>query len=135
MRAFGAQSDASLSNQLEQVGRAVLGDLSFETGSAQLAQGDYASLRALAEYLATTPSRTVALVGHTDSSGGLEANIALSKRRAASVLERLVSVYGADRAQLEAEGMGYLAPLSSNLTEAGRTANRRVEVIVTSTEE
>jgi OOP family OmpA-OmpF porin len=135
LRAFGAQTDASLSNQLEQVGRAVLGDLSFETGSAQLANGDYASLRALADYLATTPSRTVALVGHTDSSGGLEANIALSKRRAASVLERLVSVYGADRGQLEAEGMGYLAPLSSNLTEAGRTANRRVEVIVTSTEE
>ena len=135
LRAFGAAPDASLGEQLDQAGRAVLADLNFETGSAQLAEGDYASLRALADYLANTPSRTVALVGHTDSSGALDANIALSKRRAASVLERLVSDYGADRAQLEAEGMGYLAPLSSNLTEAGRTANRRVEVIVTSTEE
>ena len=135
LRAFGAQPDASLAEQLDQAGRAVLSDLSFDTGSAQLADGDYASLRALADYLANTPSRTVALVGHTDSSGALDANIALSKRRAASVLERLVSVYGVDRGQLEAEGMGYLAPLSSNLTEEGRTANRRVEVIVTSTQE
>ncbi|KQB95139.1 cell envelope biogenesis protein OmpA [Loktanella sp. 1ANDIMAR09] len=135
LRAFGAVPDAALSEQLDQAGRAVLADLSYETGSAQLAQGDYPSLRALADYLAKTPSRTVALVGHTDSSGALETNIALSKRRAASVLERLVSDYGADRARLEAEGMGYLAPLASNLTEAGRTANRRVEVIVTSTQE
>jgi OOP family OmpA-OmpF porin len=135
LRAFGAEPDASLAEQLDQAGRAVLGDLSFDTGSAQLAEGEYASLRALADYLSNTPSRKVALVGHTDSSGALDANIALSKRRAASVLERLVSVYGVDRGQLEAEGMGYLAPLSSNLTEQGRTANRRVEVIVTSTEE
>lgn len=135
LRAFGATPDAALSDQLEHVGRAVLEDLSFGTGSAQLAAGDYPSLQALADYLAGFPERTVALVGHTDSSGSLEANIALSKRRAASVLERLVSDYAVNRAQLEAEGMGYLAPIASNLSEEGRDANRRVEVIVTSTQE
>ena len=135
LRAFGAVSTAEIAEQLEQLGRAVLDDLSFETGSAQLAERDYGSLQALADYLADRPQRTVALVGHTDSSGALAANIALSKRRAASVLERLVSVYGIPRAQLEAEGMGYLAPIASNLTEEGRKANRRVEVIVTSTQE
>jgi len=134
LRVFGATADATLADQLEQVGRAVLADLRFASGSAQLAEQDYASLQALADYLANAPQRTVALVGHTDASGSLEMNIALSKRRAASVLERLVSAYGADRAQLEAEGMGYLAPVSSNLTEAGREENRRVEVIVTSTQ-
>jgi OOP family OmpA-OmpF porin len=30
--------------------------------------------------------------------------------------------------------MGYLAPIASNQTETGRDANRRVEVIVTSTD-
>lgn len=133
LRVLDAAPDATLADQLEQIGRAVLADLSFETGSAQLAEQDNASLQALADYLANAPERRVALVGHTDSSGSLEINIALSKRRAASVLERLVSAYGVDRGQLEAEGMGYLAPISSNLTEAGRAANRRVEVIVTST--
>jgi len=72
-------------------------------------------------------------VGHTDAEGSLDGNIALSRRRAASVLERLVTAYQVDRRQMEAQGMGYLAPIASNLTEEGREANRRVEVIVTST--
>ncbi len=119
---------------LDTLGHVVLSDLTFPTGSAQLAPGDYASLQRLADYLAANPSRTVALVGHTDSQGSLDANIALSKRRAGSVLERLVSDYSVPRQQLEAEGMGYLAPVATNLTPEGREANRRVEVIVTSTE-
>ncbi len=135
LRSFDATHDAAISDQLTQIGRAVLDDLSFGTGSAQLSVGEYPSLQALADYLLSFPDRTVALVGHTDSAGPLDANIALSKRRAASVLERLVSDYGVDRNQLEAEGMGYLAPIASNLTDAGREANRRVEVIVTSTQE
>lgn len=119
---------------LDSTGRVVLSDLSFDTGSAQLAFGTYPSLDALAAYLRANPSRIVALVGHTDSSGSLDANIALSRRRAGSVLERLVTDFGIARRQLAAEGMGYLAPIATNLTPEGREANRRVEVIVTSTE-
>jgi OOP family OmpA-OmpF porin len=119
---------------LETAGRVVLEDLAFETGSAQLAEGNFQSLQELAEYLAANPARRVALVGHTDAEGSLEANIALSKRRAGSVLERLVGDYGVPRQQVVAEGMGYLAPLVSNLTPEGREANRRVEVILLSTE-
>ena len=129
----GITTDASgLVQKLEAVGHAVLDDLQFETGSSQLGEGPFASLDALADHLTTTPDLTVALVGHTDTSGSLDANIALSKRRAATVLERLVSEYGIARARLAAEGMGYLAPIDSNATDEGRDANRRVEVIVTS---
>ncbi|WP_373355601.1 OmpA family protein [Pseudoroseicyclus sp. CXY001] len=127
-------SPADFDSELEARGRVILADLSFETGSAQLGPGPYASLQALARYLAAHPGRQVALVGHTDSEGGLEPNITLSRRRAGSVLERLVSRYGTPRSQLAAEGMGYLAPVASNLTPGGREANRRVEVILTSTE-
>jgi outer membrane protein OmpA-like peptidoglycan-associated protein len=121
--------------RLEAQGHVVLADLTFETGSSQLGPGPYASLAALADYLRANPDRTVALVGHTDAEGSLDANIALSRRRAASVLERLVSDHGIPRRQMDAQGMGYLAPVMSNLTPAGREANRRVEVIVTSTED
>ncbi|MCG3269500.1 OmpA family protein [Yoonia sp. I 8.24] len=134
--ALGAIEDVntgSLADQLGVSGHAILADLTFEIGSSQLAVGNMESLQALADYLADHPDRKVALVGHTDASGSLDANIALSKRRAGSVVERLVSDYGVARAQLAAEGMGYLAPIASNLTEAGRQENRRVEVIVTST--
>lgn len=132
LRGIGTSPDASLVEQLDRTGRAVIADLVFQTGSAQLGDGDFPALQALADYLLLDPDRRVALVGHTDSAGGLEANIALSKRRAASVLERLVADHGVPRRQVEAEGVGYLAPIASNATETGREANRRVEVVVTS---
>tara|TARA_R110002051_G_scaffold7035_13_gene33111 strand:- start:3571 stop:4500 length:930 start_codon:yes stop_codon:yes gene_type:complete len=120
--------------ELQTGGRAILAGLTFETGSSQLSPRPFDDLQTLADYLAITPDLQVALVGHTDSSGSLDVNIALSKRRAGSVLERLVSDYGVARRQLDAQGMGYLAPVASNLTQAGRDANRRVEVIITSTQ-
>lgn len=123
-----------LGQRLETEGRVVLSDLSFPTGSAQLAAGEFVSLVALADYLRDNPSRRVALVGHTDSEGSLDGNITLSRRRAGSVLERLAADHGVPRSQMEAEGMGYLAPIASNLTPEGRQANRRVEVILISTE-
>lgn len=134
VRAVAATITGDLAQELETRGRFVLSDLAFETGSAQLGDATFATLQNLADYLIANPQRTVALVGHTDSVGSLDGNIALSKRRAGSVFERLVTVYDIPRRQLEAEGMGYLAPLDTNLTEDGRTANRRVEVIVTSTQ-
>lgn len=129
-----SSSDESFAEVLEQEGHLVLSDLNFETGSAQLGTERYSSLEDIAGYLSAHPSRRIALVGHTDSSGSLEANIALSKRRAGSVLERLVTDYGAKRSQLDAEGMGYLSPISTNLTIEGRDANRRVEAVLISVE-
>ncbi len=132
LRGPDAAATGDLAQQLETVGHAILDDLTFATGSSQLGNGPFASLAGLADYLATFPDRTVALVGHTDSSGSLDTNIALSKRRAAAVLERLVSDFGVSRIRLAAEGMGYLSPIETNATDTGREANRRVEVIVTS---
>ncbi len=128
-----AEHEEDLATHLETTGRFVLSGLEFETGSAQLAADENPALAALAHFLAAHPDRQVALVGHTDSAGSLDGNIALSKRRAAAVMERLVTYYQVPRRQMEAQGMGYLAPLASNLTEDGRSLNRRVEVIITST--
>jgi len=125
-----AMAPGSLSEALETTGRAVLTGVDFDTGSVTLSSADIASLRDLAAYLSDHPDRSVALVGHTDVEGSLDGNIGLSKRRAGTVLERLVADYGVPRRQLTAEGNGYLSPIASNLTEAGREANRRVEVIV-----
>lgn len=123
----------SLGSMLESLGRAPLDDLVFETGSSRLDEGSFGSLAELSTFLKSNPDKRVALVGHTDAEGALSSNLALSKKRATSVLQRLVSVYDIPRNQLEAAGVGYLAPRASNLTEDGRTQNRRVEVILTST--
>lgn len=129
-----ALQSAPLNEQLQLAGRAILQDLYFETGSSTLSDGSYASLASLAAYLSAHPDATIALVGHTDAEGGLDGNIALSRKRAQSVMQRLVDAHGIPAAQVEAEGVGFLAPVASNQTDTGRTQNRRVEVIITSTQ-
>lgn len=111
-----------------------LEDLVFGSGSSALVEGEYPSLVQLAAWLKADPRRVVTLVGHTDASGGLQGNIRLSKLRAESVRQRLLFSDKVAPEQVRAEGVGSLAPRASNLTEEGRRKNRRVEVMVTSTE-
>jgi len=118
------------STTLLREGHVVLNGLAFETGSAELGDARVEDLQALARFLEAQPTVRVALVGHTDSIGSLDGNIALSRRRAQSVRQRLIEVYGVDATRMEAQGMGYLAPVSSNLKPEGRGMNRRVEVIL-----
>ena len=121
---------ASLPVQLQETGRAVLADLSFQTGSSKLAEGGADSLQALAAFLVAEPERSVVLVGHTDAEGALDSNINLSRQRADAVRAHLVSTLGIAPERVRAEGVGYLAPLTTNETAEGRSANRRVEVIL-----
>ena len=131
--ADAALPDAGLAEVLQDTGSAVLEDLVFKSGSAELGPGPFETLAALAVFLKQDPARSVALVGHTDASGGLAGNTALSQARAASVRERLIADYAVPAGQVIAQGVGYLAPRASNLTEDGRARNRRVEAVLTST--
>jgi OOP family OmpA-OmpF porin len=123
---------APLIERLERQGSAVLQDVTFETGSSELKGTEFRTLQTLAEHLRSNPERRIALVGHTDSEGSLQGNIALSRQRAEAARQWLIA-RDVPAAQVEADGVGYLAPVASNLTEEGRTKNRRVEVIITST--
>ena len=124
---------SDLATQIDRTGTAPLDDLVFASGKADLATGDYPSLTELAAWLKANPDLKVTLVGHTDATGTLAGNTALSKQRAASVRDRLVTTLGVDPAQLDAQGAGYLAPRATNQTPEGRQKNRRVEVMLTST--
>lgn len=130
-----AEVRGNLAQLLLSQGHAVLSDLVFESGSADLDVGGFASLEALAKFLKARPDIKVALVGHTDSVGSLSGNIALSKRRAQSVRRRIIQKFDLPAAQIEAEGMGYLSPVASNLKSEGREENRRVEVVILSAKE
>ncbi|WP_322326345.1 OmpA family protein [Cypionkella sp.] len=113
----------------------VLEDLVFSSGTSTLSEGEYASLSALAAWLKANPQQVAMLVGHTDASGGLAGNTALSKKRAESVRQTLLTRYGVAAAQITANGVGPLAPRASNQTAEGQQQNRRVEVVPTSTPE
>lgn len=111
-------------------GHVVLSGLDFESGTSELGEGPFVALAQLAQTLLTRPDMRVALVGHTDNVGSLDGNIALSRNRAKAVRRRLIERYGVKSGRLEAEGMGYLAPFTTNETDAGREENRRVEAVV-----
>lgn len=123
-----AQSD--FATKLEATGAVALDDLIFESGATTLGEQEFPSLRAVADYLATRPKARIALVGHTDTTGTLDANIAVSQKRADAVRDRLINAYGLRADQLRAEGAGWLAPRASNRTAEGQDRNRRVEAVL-----
>ncbi len=115
---------------LIQNGHVILEDLHFQTGEITLGKGPFASLAQIAAYMADNPDTRLALVGHTDDTGALDANISVSTGRAQAVRVRLIEAHGVAADRLEARGIGYLAPLTSNSTPDGRELNRRVEAVL-----
>ncbi len=111
-------------------GRAVLEGVNFETGQARLTEESGPVLEALAEFLIEDPDLSLLIVGHSDNTGSLEANIALSRSRAEAVRQGLVTTHGIDAGRLSAAGAGFLAPRAPNTTEEGQARNRRVEIVL-----
>lgn len=101
----------------------------FKTASAEIAAGKESQqvLEAVLAVLKAHPEiAKLRVEGHTDNRGGAANNKALSKARAESVAKWLAD-HGIEKGRLTAQGFGEEKPLESNTTEAGRTANRRVE--------
>jgi len=103
-------------------------DLEFETGKSSIKPSSYPSLNRVAEML-RTKGFSLKLGGHTDNVGNAEKNMILSKDRAESVKQYLVT-QGANASKIEAVGYGAGQPIASNKTAAGRQKNRRVEFTI-----
>lgn len=99
----------------------------FDSYSVRAEAG--ANLTELARSLEEYSGSDLLIVGHTDQVGSQSYNQGLSERRASSVSTFLRS-RGVDGARLEARGLGETEPTATNDTEAGRQANRRVEVAI-----
>ena len=115
-------------------GSVVLEGRACHSGQAALTDPAAPALQDLADWLKAQPGRRVTLVGHTDASGSLAANVTLSRQRAAAVRQVLIDRYGIPAAQVSAEGVGPLAPRASNETDEGRAQNRRVEAVLAPTQ-
>jgi OmpA-OmpF porin, OOP family len=103
--------------------------LDFASGSSDLNDGDRTRLAALASALSTPRlvGRRVRIEGHTDSKGSAQKNLDLSRRRAQSAADYLVST-GVDRARLDVVGYGSKQPLPGHSADDG--ANRRVMAVM-----
>lgn len=100
-------------------------NLEFDFGKATIRPKSFPSLDRVADLL-VSKNFSLKLAGHTDNVGSDDANMKLSKDRAESVKNYLVSK-GANPSRIEATGYGETQPIASNKTAAGRQKNRRVE--------
>jgi outer membrane protein OmpA-like peptidoglycan-associated protein len=120
---------AAMAKGLGETGHIALYGIYFDTDKAELKPESRPTLDEIASLLNGQPELKVIIVGHTDSQGGYDYNMDLSKRRAAAVAAELASGYQIAPERLQTAGVGYLAPVGSNATDTGRALNRRVELV------
>jgi outer membrane protein OmpA-like peptidoglycan-associated protein len=106
--------------------------VTFDTSSYAIKPSFAPVLDQLAQTLQQNPEVVAAVIGHTDSTGSLQYNQTLSVNRAQSVTGYLAQ-RGIAPQRLSATGMGPNQPIADNNTEAGRAANRRVEIYLRAT--
>ncbi len=123
-------SASEMTTQLTANGKVAIYGILFDSAKADVKPESKASLDEIGKLMKATPALKLHVVGHTDNAGGLEGNFDLSKRRAGAVKDALVKQYGIAADRLTANGVSYLAPVSTNGTEAGRAKNRRVELVL-----
>ncbi len=110
-------------------GKIALYGVHFDSGKSELKPDSKAQLDEMGKFLKQNAALKVFVVGHTDNQGNHEANIALSQRRAEAVVTALVKDYKIDTKRLIAKGAANISPVANNNSEAGRTKNRRVELV------
>jgi len=101
--------------------------ITFPINSYQIQPQFQSTLDDVARTLASYPSTMIDVYGHTDPSGGDGINIPLSQNRAQSVASYLAQ-RGVNSARIATQGFGSSRPIADNGSEAGRAANRRVEI-------
>jgi chemotaxis protein MotB len=112
--------------------------LQYESGEARIKPEGYQTLDQLVALLKESPAdQLIRVEGHADSmeigptlKSMYPTNWDLSKARATGVLRYLVEKGGIDSARISSIGYGATKPLMNNATEAGRSKNRRVDVVL-----
>ena len=105
------------------------GRILFETGSANLSKESLAVLDHLVDLAVRCRDADIEVAGHTDSVGSADANLDLSRRRAAAVVAYLADA-GVPTTRIASQGYGETRPIATNDTAEGRTQNRRIEFLV-----
>lgn len=102
----------------------------FRSGKSTIEPDSFALLAKVAEAAKLFPDATLTVEGHTDNQGSDSTNLLLSQDRADAVKEYLVSNLGLSAEKVSSIGYGKSRPVANNETEAGRTRNRRIDVVL-----
>ncbi|MEM6963123.1 MAG: OmpA family protein [Bacteroidota bacterium] len=104
----------------------LLDKVEFAYASADLTPLSIYQLNHLKNQLNENPEVRIELAGHTDNTGGDEANLSLSQKRA-DVVFNYLRQRGVDESRMVSTGYGSADPIDTNETDAGRKKNRRTE--------
>ena len=105
----------------------IIHGISFDFDSATIRPESESLLNTLSAGLKAATAPSIAVIGHTSSEGSDEYNDKLSQRRAEAVAAAVIA-RGIEADRISAEGRGERQPIADNVTEAGRSLNRRVEI-------
>jgi len=103
-------------------------DIRYASNAWKIDQQYLQNLLALADFLKQDPKAHTVVKGYSDSSGNKAANLALSQKRADTVMKALIENYQIDASRLSARGYGEDYPISSNLNKQGRAENRHIHI-------
>ncbi len=120
---------SDMRNRLLKEGKYISYGILFDVNSDRLKPESFATIKAIADIMKEDPTLTLQILGHTDSDGDEVSNLDLSKRRALSVKNELVSKYGCEASRLQSDGKGESEPLAENTSAVGKAKNRRVEFL------
>lgn len=101
--------------------------IQFDFDSATIRPESDRLLDALASGVQASAAAAITVIGHTSSEGSDLYNVELSQRRAEAVVAAIIE-RGISPARVSAQGRGEKQPIADNVTEAGRSLNRRVEI-------
>ena len=107
----------------------------YKSGSYEISDRAGETLSKIAKIITDYKDYDVLVEGNTDNVPITRENIRnnwdLSCLRASSVVQALQTKYGVDPKRLTAGGRGEYNPLTSNATDAGKSRNRRTQIIIT----
>lgn len=118
-----------MSTGIANAGSIALYGILFDTNSAVVKPESMPTLEEIAKMLKAQLSLRLLIVGHTDNVGTFEANMDLSQRRAAAVVQVLTSKLSVDARRLTPVGVSFASPVASNKSDEGRSKNRRVQLV------
>lgn len=108
----------------------------FDSGSADIKQAALSSLKAIGGVLQKKEyaRSSVRVEGHTDnvpiSTSKYPSNWELSTARSTNVIKYLIANVSLEPDRLSASGYGEYKPIAQNTSDAGRSKNRRVDIVV-----
>ena len=124
-----AAGGEDLRRKLLSEGKISTNGILFDSGSAKIKPQSLGIVLQISQVLLQDDTIKLNIVGHTDADGTSEANLKLSKDRAAAVKDALVNLYNIPANRLQTDGKGAGVPVADNTTADGKSQNRRVEFI------